>query len=103
MSDFSGPKSQAAPFLASKLVAALLAENASLRAEVAELQRRLGQNSTNSSKPPRPIAERHLPPGRRVGTGVQAGRPAATADQSALSAGCHRQPVSPQRPAGCHG
>ena len=31
---------------------ALRAENAALRAEVAELRRRLGKDSSNSSKPP---------------------------------------------------
>jgi transposase len=35
-----------------KMVTALLAENAKLRAENEELRRRLGENSSNSSKPP---------------------------------------------------
>ncbi|MGO9234778.1 MAG: DUF6444 domain-containing protein [Methylocella sp.] len=34
------------------LVAALMAENAALKARMAELERRLGLNSTNSGKPP---------------------------------------------------
>ena len=34
------------------LVAALQAENASLKARLAELERRLGLNSSNSGKPP---------------------------------------------------
>jgi transposase len=34
------------------LIAALRAENASLKARVAELERRLGLNSSNSGKPP---------------------------------------------------
>lgn len=34
------------------LIAALKAENASLRARMAELERRLGLNSSNSGKPP---------------------------------------------------
>lgn len=55
-----------------KLVAALRAENAALREEVAELKGRLGQNSTNSSKPPSsdpPGAPRPAKPasGRRPG------------------------------------
>ncbi len=34
------------------LVAALEAENAALKAQLAELERRLGLNSSNSGKPP---------------------------------------------------
>ena len=34
------------------LIAALRAENASLKARIAELERRLGLNSSNSDKPP---------------------------------------------------
>ena len=34
------------------LVAALMAENAALKARIAELERRLGLNSSNSGKPP---------------------------------------------------
>lgn len=34
------------------LIAALRAENAALKARIAELERRLGLNSSNSSKPP---------------------------------------------------
>ena len=35
-----------------QFIQALLAENAALQARVAELEARLGRNSTNSSKPP---------------------------------------------------
>ena len=34
------------------LIAALMAENAALKARIAELERRLGLNSSNSGKPP---------------------------------------------------
>jgi BMFP domain-containing protein YqiC len=34
------------------LIQALLADNAALKARVAELERRLGMNSSNSGKPP---------------------------------------------------
>src|SRR5207344_1557310 len=57
------------------LIAALRAENASLKARIAELERRLGLNSSNSGKPPwsdglkKPVRVKSL----REGTGKQRG------------------------------
>ncbi len=58
-------------------VAALQAANQSLEARVAELERRLGADSSNSSKPPSSngLAKPARPPGRRVeGTGQAEGQ-----------------------------
>ncbi len=58
---------------------AILAENAALKARVAELEARLGQNSTNSSKPPSsdPPAVKRAPPKPASGkkAGGQPGHP----------------------------
>ena len=57
------------------LIAALRAENASLKARIAELERRLGLNSSNSGKPPssdglkKPVRVKSL----REGSGKQRG------------------------------
>lgn len=54
--------------------AALKAENAALRAENADLRRRLGENSSNSNKPPSPdppadrqARSKPAPSGRKLG------------------------------------
>jgi transposase len=55
--------------------AALRAENAALRAENAELKRRLGMNSTNSSKPPSTDSlNKPDKPERREGSGTRKGK-----------------------------
>ena len=62
-----------------EFIRALLAENAALKARVAELEARLGQNSTNSSKPPSsdPPAVKRAPPKAKSGkkAGGQPGHP----------------------------
>jgi transposase len=62
-----------------QFILALLAENAALKARVAELEARLGQNSSNSSKPPSsdPPAVKRAPPRAKSGkpAGGQPGHP----------------------------
>jgi transposase len=62
-----------------EFIRAILAENAALKARVAELEARLNQNSTNSSKPPSsdPPAVKRAPPKPRSGRkpGGQPGHP----------------------------
>ena len=54
---------------------ALVAENAELRARLAELERRLGMNSTNSSKPPSTDSmSKPNKPERREGSGTRKGK-----------------------------
>ena len=54
--------------------AALKVENAALRAENAELKRRLGMNSSNSSKPPSTDTKSNSRPERRVGSAKKRGK-----------------------------
>src|SRR5689334_7941382 len=60
-------------------IRALLAENAALKSRVADLEARLGQNSSNSSKPPSsdPPAVKRAPPKATSGksAGGQPGHP----------------------------
>src|SRR5215207_2139533 len=62
-----------------EFIRALLADNAALRARVAELEAKLNQNSTNSSKPPSsdPPAVKRAPPKAKSGkaAGGQPGHP----------------------------
>jgi transposase len=62
-----------------EFIQAILAENAALKARVAELEARLGQNSSNSSKPPSsdPPSVKRAPPGAKSGktAGGQPGHP----------------------------
>ena len=83
---------------------ALRAENAQLQARVRELEARLGQNSTNSSRPPssdpparppRPLAP---PTGRRRG-----GQPGHPPHQRALVPPEQVDTVVPHRPTHCRG
>lgn len=58
-----------------EIVRALLAENAELRAKMADLERRLGMNSTNSSKPPSTDSmTKPNKPERREGSGTRKGK-----------------------------
>src|SRR6266540_2240290 len=57
------------------VVASLQAENAALRAEVEALQARLGQNSTNSSRPPSTDPPGRHPPPTPHGTRRPGGQP----------------------------
>ena len=91
------------------LLRALWEENAALRERVTELEARLAQNSTNSSRPPSsdppetPAPPPRLPTGRR--RGGQPGHPPAqrqvlppeAVDQSITSSGTGRRGVSTVR------
>ena len=56
-----------------RVIAGLLLEIAALRAEVAELKARLGQNSTNSSRPPSSNSPGAVPPRTREPSGRRRG------------------------------
>ena len=69
------------------LIGALRAENASLKARIAELERRLGLNSSNSGKPPssdglrKPVRVKSLREGLGKPRGGQKGHPGETLRQ----------------------
>jgi transposase len=74
------------------MVRALLADNAQLRVEVADLRARLGQNSSNSSKPPSSDspADRNTRPGKPPSGKKRGGQPGHKGSQ--------RQMLTPTKP-----
>jgi transposase len=93
------------PPAVAEFIRAILAENAVLRARVAELEAKLGQNSTNSSKPPStdPPSVKRAPPKPASGkkAGGQPGHPKH--ERALVASPSHTHDCKPPACRRCHG